>query len=90
MDVFAQVVERIIKEQESVIGPLALEQAKKVDGLSFSKSGISVEGNKVKVIEDLVEQYQHIFGRASLEVCRDAARPLMSKLPANEIPSLLK
>ena len=34
MDVFGQIVEKIIKEQESIIGPVALEQARKVEGLN--------------------------------------------------------
>ena len=33
MDPLAQVAERIIIEQEKIVGPIALEQARKVQGL---------------------------------------------------------
>ena len=90
MDPFTQAVEKIIKQQEAVIGPLAIEQAKKVQGLKFSGGKFAVQGNRSKVLEDLVKQYSHLFGRASVEVCKDAVQPLLSKIPAQEVPSLLK
>jgi len=36
MDIWTQMAERIIREQEIIIGPIAIEQAKKVDGLEVS------------------------------------------------------
>ena len=33
MDIFAQIARKIIEEQENIIGPVVLEQAKKVQGL---------------------------------------------------------
>jgi len=35
MDIWTQMAERIIREQEIIIGPIAIEQAKKVMGLRF-------------------------------------------------------
>jgi len=92
MDIFAQMVEKIIKEQEGVIGPVALEQAKKVNGLSvdMEKHSIEIKGNKTDVLEHLVEQYKHLFGQASVEVCKDAVRSLVIKLPKEQVPSLLQ
>lgn len=89
-DVYTQAVEKIVKEQESIIGPLAIEQAKKVSGLTFSNGNAEVAGNKSLVLEKLVKQYEQIFGRASVEVCKDAIAPFLSQLPPQEVPSLLR
>lgn len=92
MDIFSQMAEKIIKEQEGVIGPVALEQAKKVSGLSvdWTKHDIKISGNKTAVLEHLVEQYKHLFGQASVEVCKDAVRGILSKIPKEQVPALLQ
>lgn len=92
MDIFQQITSKIIKEQESIIGPLAIEQAKKVKGLTvdWSNRKVSFQGDKKAIIDDLVEQYRKLFGQASVEVCREAAKEFISKIPQNEMPSLLK
>jgi len=85
---------KIIKEQELIIGPVAWDQASKVKGLLITdqKSGaVSIEnGNAAFVIDSLVGQYAHLFGQASIEVCKEAAFPLISSLLPSEIPSSLK
>lgn len=92
MDPFSQAVEKIINEQRNVIGPLAIEQAKKVSGLNINTEGLDVSftGNKTEILGKLVEQYQKLFGQTSVQVCRDAARPFTSKLPPQEVPALLR
>ncbi len=91
MDVFAQMAQKIITEQEGIVGPVALEQAKKVSGLTvdWSKHEVTISGNKSDVLEHLVEQYGHLFGQASIEVCKDAVRGMITKIPKDQIPSLL-
>lgn len=91
-DPFSQAVQKIVKEQGNVIGPLALEQARRVDGLKvdLDKHQVSFSGNRTEILERLVEQYQKLFGQASVQVCRDAARPFLAKLPPQEVPALLK
>lgn len=89
MDVYEQAAEKIIKEQENIIGPLAKEQAQRA-GLDVSNSHVKFQGDKVVGLQKLVEQYQKLFGQTSVEVCKDAASSFLSKLPANEVPSLLR
>lgn len=91
MDIYGQVVEKIITEQEKIIGPVALEQARKVPGLTvdLQKHEVKIEGNKKDILQKLVEQYQHLFGQASVEVCKDAAREFVKKVPAGGMPSLI-
>ena len=92
MDIFGQLAEKIIEEQEHIIGPIALEQARKVHGLKvdWDKHDIQLEGNKTDVVEKLVEQYKDLFGQASVEACKEAVRGIISQVPQNQVPSLLR
>lgn len=89
-DIYEQAAEKIIKEQENIIGPLALEQAKKVTGLEVENQHVSFRGNKVDTLERLVEQYRQLFGQTSVEVCKEASHNILAKLPPQEVPSLLR
>ena len=92
MDIFGKVVEKIISEQEKIIGPIALEQARKVQGLSvdMQKQEVKFVGNEKQIIESLIDQYKHLFGQASVEVCKDAARAIISQMPKDQVPSQLQ
>jgi len=87
-----KIVKHIIKEQQTVIGPLAWEEAGKVTGLRVDavKQEVHVEGDPKAVLESLVAQYEPLFGLASREVCRDAVRNLISQASPEEIPAVLK
>lgn len=92
MDIFAQVAEKIIEEQEHIIGPIALEQARKVPGLTvdWQKKDIQFVGNKTDILEKLVEQYKSLFGQASVEACKEAVQNIINKMPENQRPPLLR
>jgi hypothetical protein len=92
MDIYAQIVEKIIKSQETIIGPVAVEQAKQVSNLKVDwlKHEISISGDEAKVIDQLVAKYKDLFGQISVEVSKEAAGSLVSKLPANGLPETLK
>ena len=91
MGIFSELAQHIIKEQEVIIGPVALEQARKVPGLIINETGseVNFDGNEKDVIESLVEKYRDLFGMASVEVCRDAARTFVHQLPKDKIPPIL-
>lgn len=91
MDPYVQAISRIIKEQQSIIGPIALDQANKVTGLSVGGGNdVKITGNKKEVLTDLVNQYSKLFGRASIEVCKEAFSPYADKIPVTDIPDILK
>ena len=87
-----QLADKIIHDQEMIIGPVAWEQAGKVTGLriDIAKHEVNIEGDTKDVLTRLVAQYEKLFGAASREVCRDAVRPLLSQVPQDEIPAVLK
>lgn len=91
MDPLASAAIRIIKEQQSIIGPMALDQAKKVEGLQVvSIDDIKITGNGKEVLDNLVKQYAKFFGQASIEVCKEAVAPLISTIPTGDLPDSLK
>lgn len=91
-EIFAEMVKRIIEEQEAIIGPVAIEQAKQVKGLDidWDKKEISISGNPSKVIDDLIEKYKELFGQISVEVSKEAVSSLVGHLPADGLPETLK
>lgn len=92
MDILAQAAQKIIQEQEKIIGPIALEQARKVQGLSvnWEKREVNLAGNEKEVLEKLVNQYASLFGQASVEVCKEATRKILVGVSKDSIPSLLQ
>lgn len=92
MDVYAQIAEKIIEQQETIIGPVAVEQAKQVSGLKvdWPKHQVMVSGDEPGVIDKLVEQYKELFGQISVEVCKEAASKISSGLPPEKLPKSLR
>lgn len=89
-DPLAILVIKIIKTQEGIIGPLAIEQAQKIPGLQLDWNNQKVEfkADKKSVLEALVKKYETIFGRTSLEVCREVYHSISAQIPKDQVPSL--
>jgi hypothetical protein len=89
MEVYAEIVERIIRQQETIIGPVAVEQAAHIPNLEldWENHKVTVKADGANVVDRLVEQYKELFGKIS--VCREAAEPLMKKLPEGKLPKTL-
>jgi hypothetical protein len=92
MDILSQIAVKIIRAQEAIIGPIAIEQAQRVPHLNidWNKKEIKIDGNETEAVEALVEIYQELFGQISKEVSKEAAAPLLSQLPAASLPEALK
>lgn len=94
MTAFDQIASRIVKEQELIIGPLAWEEAQKVQGLqvvNVQEGQVHLEDGDLKIIVDkLVAQYERLFGRASHEVCKEAVQDLIAEMAPEEVPESLK
>jgi len=93
MTTIDQIATKIIKEQALIIGPVAWEEARRVPGVHVSndhKGDVAVEnGDKKEVVNKLVHQYERLFGRASLEVCKSAVSNIIVGMPSSEVPSSL-
>ena len=91
MDQYAQIASQIIKDQEAIIGPVALEQARKVQGLEVVDGDkIKINGDGKDVLGQLVNQYSKLFGRASIEVCREALHESKVSLSKDDLPEVLQ
>lgn len=91
MDPYILAISRIIKEQQSIIGPVALDQAKKVAGLEVGGGDdVKITGNKKEVLGNLVNQYAKLFGQASVEVCKEAFSYVADKMSPADIPDVLR
>jgi len=87
---YTQLVNAVIKQQEYIIGPVAWNEARKVLGLTITDHNASVIGDGKSVLEGLVKQYATLFGEASVAVCKEAIRPLLSDVKKEEIPQILQ
>ena len=93
MNQLDQIALKIIKEQELIIGPIAWKEAAKVSGLHVDSAAHTLniqDSDGKETINALVSQYEHFFGRAAREVCKDAASSLLADLNPSEIPSSLQ
>lgn len=91
MDPVAQAASKIIKEQQAIIGPMALDQAKKVTGFNIvTLDDMKVVGDKKQALDGLVKQFAKLFGQASIQVCKEAFEPFSEKIAATDIPDILK
>lgn len=87
------IANKIIKEQELIIGPVAWNEAKKVPGLKIidqKRGEVGFEGDPKQIIDKLVAQYENLFGRASHEVCKEAVSALIVDLMPSEVPASLR
>lgn len=93
MSIYDQLAAKIIQEQELIIGPVAWSEAAKVTGLSADRQTRSVaveEGSEPRtVINNLVDRFTNLFGRAGHEVCREAVSALIADMEPSEIPTSL-
>ena len=92
IEVFNLISVRIIKEQEAIIGPLAWDEASKVQGLSIidrKAAQVKVTGEPKSVVNALVARYEQLFGRLSRDVSREAVGDLTADIPKEDIPSSL-
>ncbi len=92
MDVYSQIAINIITQQEGIIGPVAVEQAKTVSGLSldWDNHSAKISGDEAKVIDALVSKYKTLFGPISVEVCKEAVGRLAQQLSPEQMPASLR
>lgn len=91
-DLFSQIAEKIISQQELIIGPVAVQQAQQVKNLKidWAKREVTVAGSGATTIDELVAQYKELFGQIAVETCKEAAATYLAKLSAEQLPESLR
>ena len=91
--IFNEILIKIIKRQELVMGQTAWDEAENIGGFAVDESRNSIsfyDGDQKEIIDCLVLRYEELFGKASREVCKDAVRRVIAGMSPEEIPSTLK
>ena len=90
--IFDQMAEKIIEQQEAIIGPVAVDRAKLVSTLTIDwpQHDVGISGNPQTAIDELVAQYKELFGQIAVETCREAVSKLVAQLPVDQQPTSLK
>ena len=89
---FDQIAAKIIEQQEAIIGPIAVEQAKQISQLKidWSQHEVDVSGDPQAAIDRLVEVYKELFGQIAVETCKEAVANFLPQLPSAERPKSLQ
>jgi hypothetical protein len=88
---YSTIATHILKGQFSVVGPLAVDQAKMVSGVTIdTANNVKITGNGKEVLTNLVKQFEKLFGQASVEVCKDAVRESEVTIPSKDLPEILQ
>lgn len=86
---YQKAVFNIINTQKQIIGPLALDMAKRVANINVGKNGeVEIVGNPLTVLHQLVKEYEVLFGELSVKVSRDSIREM--KFEPTELPEILR
>ena len=90
-DLYEKAILTITKEQEKIVGKvLAIQMTALVDNLSVKNNKVEIKGDPKIVLKDLVDQYASLFGKASIEVSKEAIKKLGHQFDKNDIPENLK
>lgn len=92
MDIYGQMAEKIIEQQEAVIGPVAVDRAKLVNNLKidWSQHQVDIKGSPQTAIDNLVAQYKELFGQIAVETCKEAVASVLAQLPKEKQPKSLQ
>lgn len=93
MDIYSEMAKKIITEQESIVGPVAIAKAAQVANLDVdwaSKSVVVKGGDPSGTVDKLVDIYKELFGQISVEVCKEALSKLSDSLSPDQIPASLR
>lgn len=89
--IYSTLATNILRSQISVIGPLAIDQAKKVTGLLIDGSNsITIKGDGKEILANLVHQFETLFGQASVEACKDAIKETQISFSPSDLPEILQ
>lgn len=91
----SQIVTAIVNYQMELVGPLAVDQVGKVKGIKITNRDrleieiLDTEEPKA-LLERVVAKYEELFGRASVEACKEAIHEGPFRINEESLPEILK
>ena len=91
MDKYSDAILKIVNEQKLIIGPIAFDLAKRVQGVTvISEKEITIIGDPKSTLESVVVEYEKLFGRSSVEVSKEVIKKGNGVLQPEELPAILR
>ncbi len=85
MSGYTALAKAIIKQMETIVGPVARTLANNVEGMKVNHD-ITIEGNPQAVLTGLVEKYKELIGPVAITIARKAVENARSKDQGRDLP----
>lgn len=85
---YQKAVLNIVNTQKEIIGPLALDMARRVGAIKIEDGVVEITGDPKEVLHKLVKEYEVLFGALSVKVSKDSIREV--GLAPEELPEILR
>lgn len=85
---YQKAVLNIVNMQKEIIGPLALDMARRVGAIKIENGVVEIVGDPKEVLHKLVKEYEVLFGALSVKVSKDSIKEM--GFTAEELPEILR
>lgn len=86
---YVTIILKIVVEQELLMGPVAVDLAKNTPGIQLKDhTDLNLNGDPKKILHNLIQGYQQVFGRTSIEVSKRAIKSM--NVSKDDLPEILK
>lgn len=85
---YQKAVLNIVNMQKEIIGPLALDMARRVGAIKIENGVVEIVGEPKEVLHKLVKEYEVLFGALSVKVSKDSIKEM--GFGPDELPEILR
>lgn len=89
ISIYNQLIQSIINQIKTIVGPVAVTQANQVKGLTTNHK-VVIKGNPQNIIKNLISKYKLIMGPVALTLAKKGAVSILKKNPELKVPSELR
>jgi hypothetical protein len=87
MSGFNAVATAIIAGQQKVMGPVAINLARSVSGITVGDDGSATVSGGIDAVDALVKTYSGLTGQLGVRMCHQAAQQALQQHPDVQVPS---
>lgn len=85
---YQKAILNIVNMQKQIIGPLAMDMARRVGAIKITDGNVEIIGDPKDVLHKLVKEYEVLFGALSVKVSKDSIKEM--NFEPNELPEILR